>query len=113
MKYLLVIFLYTALSGLSFAGDSFITEGEYGEMLYNNPRGIGCIHCHGKKGEGALIAKYRQSGKSVYLKGPDIRNVSLSDLKKSLLKRHRIMPTYFLTDKEIRAIFHYLHQKER
>ena len=105
--------LFVLLMGLAlFAGESFITEGEYGEMLYNNPRGIGCIYCHGKAGGGALIATYKENGKKIELRGPDIRKVPLRKLKKSLLKRHRIMPTYFLTDKEIRAIFHYLHQEE-
>ncbi len=95
-----------------FAEESFITEVEYGEMLYNNPRGIGCIHCHGKHGEGTLIASYKENGQKVDLRGPDIRRVPLRKLKESLLKRHRVMPTYFLTDKEIRAIFHYLHQEQ-
>ncbi len=108
MKYLLVLLLSLGL----FADESFITESEYGEMLYNNPRGIGCIHCHGKNGSGTLIATYKEDGDRVELRGPDIRKVPLKKLKKSLLRRHRIMPTYFLTDKEIRAIFHYLHQEE-
>ncbi|MBL0722011.1 MAG: hypothetical protein JJV88_05470 [Sulfurovum sp.] len=25
----------------------FITDLEYGEMLYNNPRGVSCASCHG------------------------------------------------------------------
>ncbi len=95
---------------LLLAEESFITVGEYGQMLYNNPRGIGCIHCHGESGEGALIASYKEDGKRVELRGPDIRKVTLKRLKATLPKRHRVMPTYFLTDKEIRAIFHYLHQ---
>lgn len=100
------------LSLALFAEESFITEGEYGEMLYKNPRGIGCIHCHGRGGKGALIATYKENGKRIELRGPDIREVPLRKLKRSLVKRHRVMPTYFLTDKEIRAIFHYLHQEE-
>ncbi len=107
MKYLLPLFLISAL----FADESFITESEYGQMLYNNPRGIGCIHCHGKRGEGALIARYKDDGKEYELRGPDIRKVTLETLKRSLPKRHRIMPTYFLTESEIRAIFHYLHME--
>ncbi len=107
MKYLLTLVICSTILG----AESFITEGEYGEMLYNNPRGIGCVHCHGKDGSGALIAAYKEEGKRVELRGPDIRKVSLKKLKKSLTKRHRVMPTYFLTDKEIKALFYYLHQK--
>ena len=95
----------------SWAEESFITQYEYGQMLYKNPRGIGCINCHGKNGEGAVIAAYIDDGKKVVLKGPDIRSVSMKQLQKNLKLRHRIMPTYFLTGSEIRAIYTYLHQE--
>ncbi len=108
MKVLLILLLSCFL----FGEDSFITQYEYGEMLYQNPRGIGCIHCHGKEGEGALIATYVEEGKKITLKGPDIRNVSFEALKSSLVKRYRIMPTYFLTDSEIRALHYFLTRKE-
>jgi len=39
---------------------SFITRMEYSSLLYKNPRGIGCNKCHGLKGEGKLIAKYKE-----------------------------------------------------
>ena len=29
-------------------------------MLYKNPRGVGCDKCHGEKGEGSLIVKYKE-----------------------------------------------------
>ena len=93
------------------ADDSFITQYEYGEMLYNNPRGIGCVHCHGKDGSGALIAKYKENGKIKSLRGPNIRNKTIKELKKSLFKRHRVMPTYFLTDTEIEALSYFLSNK--
>lgn len=32
--------------------NSFITKYEYGKMLYNNPRGIGCNNCHGDDARG-------------------------------------------------------------
>jgi len=80
-------------------------------MLYNNPRGIGCVHCHGKDGKGALIAKYKDNGKMKSLRGPNIRNVGLKELKRSLFKRHRVMPTYFLTDSEIKALAYFLSSK--
>ncbi len=109
IKRRLVKFWLSIFLGLSlFAEDSFITLYEYGEMLYRNPRGIGCIHCHGEKGKGAYIASYLEDGKRVVLRGPDIRNVGMEKMKRTLLKRHRVMPTYFLTDSEIRALHYFL-----
>jgi len=93
------------------ADDSFITQYEYGQMLYENPRGIGCSQCHGPHGEGALIAQYVDGNQTVKLYGPDIRKITKAWLKKSLEKRHRIMPTYFLTDMEIAALYGYLTHK--
>ena len=95
-----------------YGDDSFITQYEYGQMLYNNPRGIGCVHCHGKHGEGAKIATYKEDGKVIELWGPDIRHISITALRKSLVKRHRVMPTYFLTDSEIQAIYYFLHSPQ-
>lgn len=92
--------------------DSFITQYEYGQMLYNNPRGIGCIHCHGPHGEGARIATYKEDDKVIELRGPDIRQISITTLRKSLVKRHRVMPTYFLTDAEIQAIYYFLRSPQ-
>ncbi|WP_456322557.1 c-type cytochrome [Hydrogenimonas sp.] len=106
--FFIVFFMYIP----DWAEESFITQYEYGQMLYKNPRGIGCINCHGKKGEGAVIAAYIDDGKKVILKGPDIRSVSMKQLRRNLKSRHRIMPTYFLTDSEIRAIYTYLHEEQ-
>ena len=96
---------------LAHGDDSFITQYEYGQMLYKNPRGIGCVHCHGRHGKGGYIATYKEDGKKIVLRGPDIRHVDLKSLKKALEKRYRIMPTYFLTDKEIAALHTYLAGK--
>jgi mono/diheme cytochrome c family protein len=107
-----VLFIGAAIQVSLCADESFITQYEYGQMLYENPRGIGCNHCHGKAGEGANVATYMDDGKKVVLHGPDIRRVTIEELRKSLESRHRVMPTYFLTNNEIRAIYTYLH-KER
>ena len=106
----IVFFLFFILLSMK-ADDSFITQYEYGQMLYNNPRGIGCVHCHGKDGSGTLIAKYKEGGKIKSLRGPNIRNKDIKELKKSLFKRHKIMPTYFLTDSEIEALVYFLSNK--
>ena len=101
------------LLGMALWGEeSFITQYEYGQMLYENPRGIGCIHCHGKHGEGAVIARYKEGDEAKVLRGPDIRNLSKAALKTSLEKRHRVMPTYFFTPKEIDALHTFLSKEE-
>jgi mono/diheme cytochrome c family protein len=100
--------------------DSFLLEVEYGKMLYNNPRGIACSKCHGKDGKGGqVIAKYYdQNSNPKLLKGIDITHYRLDQLKSSMQNkfrdennrrvRHKIMPIYYLTDKEIKAIYTYL-----
>ena len=62
------IFLIVLFFGFIFAeekqktvidmNNSFITKYEYGKMLYNNPRGIGCNKCHGEKAEGKKIVDF-------------------------------------------------------
>ena len=44
---LFFIFLFTILYAKN--DEWFITNLEYGKMLYNNPRGISCAKCHGTK----------------------------------------------------------------
>jgi len=102
--------------------DSFLSEVEYGKMLYRNPRGISCSKCHGKEGKGGQkIAKYYDKYKNPkILKGLDITGYSLEELKASLKNRyrdennrrirHKIMPMYYLTDEEVKAIYSYLQE---
>jgi len=91
-------------------------------MLYNNPRGIACNKCHGKEGLGGQkIAKYYDKHRNPkILKGLNITTYSFEALKNSLSNqykdkdnhtlRHKIMPMYYLTDEEIRAIHTYLQE---
>ena len=100
--------------------DSFLLEVEYGKMLYKNPRGISCAKCHGKTGKGgAKIAKYYDDDRNPkILKGLNILEFTLEELTASLKNqyrdkshrrvKHKIMPMYYLTDKEARAIYSYL-----
>jgi cytochrome c553 len=99
--------------------ESFLSSVEYGRMLYKNPRGISCSKCHGDMGKGGQkIAKYYDKHKNPkILKGVDIREYSLEDLKASFKnqyrennrrKAHKIMPMYYLTDEEVKAIYDYL-----
>ena len=52
------VFFLLFCNVLVFAQSSFITPLEYASQLYKNPRGIGCIKCHNKNGEGKVIANY-------------------------------------------------------
>lgn len=89
--------------------DSFITEKEYGENLYKNPRGIGCNKCHGKNGEGMIISKYKHKGKEKVLKTSSIKNLSMQEFENALQQRKSVMPKYFLTFDEIQTLYTYLH----
>ncbi len=93
----------------------FITNLEYGEMLYKNPRGIGCIKCHGKKGEGKFIAKYTHKKEEIEINAPAINNINLEHFIKVLKAKSSvksIMPTFFLTDDEMKQIHFYITHKD-
>jgi len=105
--------------------DDFITNYEYGEMLYKNPRGIGCIKCHGKNAEGKIIASYidDKTGEKKQIIAPNIKKVSWKDfyfrLKYSKVFKkgkyrtlnYSVMPKYnYLMDSEIKAIYYYIHK---
>jgi hypothetical protein len=93
--------------------DTFLTQYEYGLMLYKNPRGIGCHHCHGIKGEGKIIAKYKHKGKNQELKAPKISDISYDDFINSFKIRDSVMPKYHLTKKELQTIYLYLNYEEK
>ena len=94
------------------ANEDFISHYEYGEMLYNNPRGVSCSQCHGKDGTGTIIVKFRdEQGKQAVIKGSDIRKKSLQTMIKSVNSYHEIMPRYYLTDEEVKAIYDHLQKK--
>jgi mono/diheme cytochrome c family protein len=95
-----------------FATSTFISPLEYATQLYKNPRGIGCQHCHGANGEGKLIATYEHKNKKKSFRGPAINKVSFKVLFQSLNKRVKGMPRYFLTKKEIQALYLHLHQND-
>ena len=98
-KKLIVSLIFSVLFG------DFITKEEYAKMLYFNPRGIGCNKCHGKSGEGMKL-----DGLNI----PSIKGISLERLKNRLNKnlKKSLMPSYYLTDKEIEAIYYYLKEKK-
>lgn len=91
--------------------DSFITAEEYGKRLYENPRNIGCVKCHGKNGEGEVIARYKNKGKNKIITAPKINNMSFNSFQKAIGKEKGIMPKYNLTNEEIKAIYLYITSK--
>ena len=94
------------------ASEDFISHYEYGQMLYNNPRGVSCSQCHGDNGEGCTIVSFKDvDGKKKVIKGLDIRKESLSTMINSVDIYHEIMPRYYLTDEEVKAIYDYLQKK--
>ena len=94
------------------ASEDFITHDEYGQMLYNNPRGVSCSQCHGDNGEGRVIVSFKDvDGKKKVIKGSDIRQQNLSSMINSVNSYHKIMPRYYLTNEEVKAIFDYLQKK--
>ena len=94
------------------ASEDFISHYEYGQMLYNNPRGVSCAQCHGDNGEGCIIVSFKDvDGKKKVIKGLDIRQKSLSAMISSADIYHEIMPRYCLTNEEIKAIYDYLQKK--
>ncbi len=95
------------------AENSFITQEEYSTQLYYSPRGIGCHHCHGEKGEGKIIAKYKDKNDLNSFNGPPINNIAYEKFYSAMTQRKRGMPRYFLIEDEIRALYFYLHQGEK
>ena len=112
--------------------NSFITKNEYGKMLYNNPRGIGCNSCHGNDARCKKMVNFKQEtkDKKIYncsLVVPDIKNIDyqtfsakINSKKNPNLKFEKeqvcekliyyanVMPTYFLVEDEIEAIYYYI-----
>ena len=95
-------------------GADFITKTEYAKMLYLNPRGIGCDKCHGAKGEGSLISKYKNFDKKANktvddeLRAPKINDIDFESFKAALTKPKGVMPSYFLTDEETTILYEYI-----
>ena len=108
MKYILLLLIPIYLV----AKTSFITPIEYASQLYKNPRGIGCHLCHGDKGEGKLVATYIDKKKKKSFDGPTINSLDFTTFYKAMSIRKRGMPRYFLTKKEIQALYFYLQEKQ-
>ena len=106
MKKILLLILPLYLSSAT----SFITEMEYASQLYKNPRGIGCHNCHGDNGEGKLVATYIHKNEKREFMGPAINKLEFAKLYKALNESKKGMPRYYLTLKEIEALYLFLQQ---
>jgi mono/diheme cytochrome c family protein len=95
------------------ANEDFISPYEYGQMLYNNPRGVSCIQCHGENAEGRVIVRYEDSQGEKLIKGADIRFKTLKEMIRSVNAYHEVMPRYYLTNKEVKMIYEYLQEKNK
>lgn len=89
--------------------NSFITKKEYGEMLYKNPRGIGCDKCHGKDGSGSVISEFfDKEDKKRTLFAPSIKFYNAFTLHKGIKKHPSYVPKYFLTTDELVSVSKFL-----
>ncbi len=114
MKQLIILLPFIVSPFLLWGQEDFISHYEYGEMLYETPRGVSCAQCHGVSGEGTIIVEYKDAeGNKKVLRGSDIRKDNLATMINSVNTYHKVMPRYYLTDEEVKAIYDYLKIKNR
>jgi len=110
MKVKIIIITIFALNLI--ADEGFISQEEYGAMLFANPRGIACINCHNKKMQNKILTTYKRRKKEFKVIIPEIKNtISLKKLK-NILKGKSIMPSYHFTDEEIKALWTYIRSRK-
>jgi hypothetical protein len=125
------IILFSKDNLININDNSFITQFEYGKMLYRNPRGISCKKCHGKKAQGKIISKFKHRIKmktyNCLVKTTNITNVKLINFKDKLNPNKKLtkikfvkndicnkliygntMPKYFLTQDELNSLYFYI-----
>jgi len=85
------MFLILVVCQPSSASDSFLSNDEYAKMLYENPRGIGCNKCHGKKGEGMVISRYKHKGEDRVLETKEINSMNFDEFSAALENKKSIM----------------------
>lgn len=112
-RFIWLLILSPLCSSLLSADEDFISHYEYGQMLYTYPRGVSCIECHGKAGEGKVIVEFRDIHGKEQITGPDIRKKTLKEMIQALNSYHEVMPRYYLTDEEIKAIHDFLKEKTK
>lgn len=117
MKYFFFITIISSFLVSQEVDSSFITKFEYGAMLYKKPRGVGCVNCHKQGNKAVEIAKYRELDKETKILvdksiiAPAINNVSFEVFLEKMSAdktESKVMPTYFLTDDELKSLYHYI-----
>lgn len=107
-----IFFIYVNLLASEDIDSSFITKYEYGAMLYNNPRGIGCNKCHARGNKMVVIAMYKdKDGVTQSIKAPPISKLTYKQFSEKLnvkTNKSLVMPTYFLTENELKSIYHFI-----
>ena len=91
-------------------GGSFISDKEYGAMLFTSPRGVSCKNCHNENLQNKELSSYQIKEKKYIIKIPKVKSITLKKLKNALNGKS-IMPSYYFTDKELEALWAYLKQK--
>ena len=112
-RLVLSLFLFSLYTPVNGADEDFISHYEYGQMLYKYPRGVSCVECHGEAGEGKVIVEFRDIHGKQEIRGSDIRQKSLSEMINALNSYHEIMPRYYLTDEEIKAIHDFIQERNK
>ena len=114
MKYLpLLLSSLCGFGSLCAFGADFISLDEYRASLYQNPRGIGCNHCHGEAGERVHFADFIEEGQKHEVIIPSIKDLDYpSFFEKLRSKSKSIMPSYSLTDSEIMNLYLYLNKED-
>lgn len=116
MRYLFSCFFIASILSADI-DNSFITKYEYGQMLYNNPRGVGCNLCHKNANKKVVIAKYKELDRKTQkminkeIVAPAINNVTFEKFLKKLKAdktESKVMPTYFLTNEELASLYYYI-----
>lgn len=115
--------VFLSIFALNLFSADFITKDEYAKMLYQNPRGISCVKCHGKDGKGTIIARYKDiKTKKIdgqifkeeinkTLDAPDITALDFEHFTNGIMDAKGVMPTYFLTIDEIKSLYYYVTNK--
>ncbi|MCD8213292.1 MAG: cytochrome c [Campylobacter sp.] len=108
-----LFFCIFIICSLTLSAD-FITKMDYARMRYLNPRGIGCDKCHGAKGEGSVISKFKHFDKKTKrlvndeLRAPRINDLEYERFIAALENPKGVMPSYFLTDEESKILYEYI-----
>jgi hypothetical protein len=113
LRYLFILLFPIFLFSETAEKELFISYPEYAKMLYFEPKGPSCVYCHGEKGRVNKKIRYisKKSKYSRTFKYIDIKPIyqmKYKDFAKKMDSSLNFMPSYFLTESEIKAIYSYL-----